>query len=39
MIKERLEIDPDQTIGFNIHSEEKASSEDNNVSCVEQEEL
>lgn len=24
MIKERLEIDPDQTIGFNIHSEEKA---------------
>ena len=26
MIKERLEIDPDQTIGFNIHSEEKARS-------------
>ena len=24
MIKERLNIDPDQTIGFNIHSEEKA---------------
>ena len=24
MIKERLNIDPDQTIGFNIHNEEKA---------------
>merc|ERR1712088_148823 len=24
MIKERLDIDPEQTIGFNIHSEEKA---------------
>ena len=24
MIKERLSIDPEQTIGFNIHNEEKA---------------
>ena len=24
MIKERLGIDPEQTIGFNIHNEEKA---------------
>merc|ERR1712200_286649 len=24
MIKERLNIDPEQTIGFNIHNEEKA---------------
>ena len=26
MIKERLGIDPDQTIGFNIHNEEKAAA-------------
>ena len=26
MIKERLNIDPEQTIGFNIHNEEKAAA-------------
>lgn len=30
MIKERLGIDPDQTIGFNIHNEEKAATRSTN---------